>query len=78
MAVFANPLMTAFYIVSMLVVGSHLWHGVSSGFQSLGLTHPRWTPRLLLAGKVLAVLVAGAFIVIAVWAYTQHGGQVHA
>jgi succinate dehydrogenase / fumarate reductase cytochrome b subunit len=78
MAVFANPLMTAFYIVSMLVVGSHLWHGVSSGFQSLGLVHARWTPRLLLAGKVLAVLVAGAFIVIAIWAYMQHGGQVHA
>jgi len=78
MAVFTNPLMTAFYIVSMLVVGSHLWHGASSAFQSLGLTHPRWTPRLLLAGKVLAVLVAGAFIAIAVWAYTQHGGQVHA
>jgi len=78
MAVFANPLMVAFYIVSMLVVGSHLWHGASSAFQSIGMTHPRWTPRLIVAGKVLAVLVAGAFIVIAVWAYTQNGGQVHA
>lgn len=78
MGVFANPLMLAFYIVSMLVVGSHLWHGASSAFQSLGLTHPRWTPRLIVAGKVFAVLVAGAFIAIAVWAYTQHGGQVHA
>src|SRR3954468_6969262 len=78
MAVFANPLMVAFYIVSMLVVGSHLWHGTSSAFQSIGMTHPRWTPRLIVAGKVLAVLVAGAFIVIAVWAYTQNGGQVHA
>jgi succinate dehydrogenase / fumarate reductase cytochrome b subunit len=78
MAVFANPLMVAFYIVSMLVVGSHLWHGASSAFQSIGMTHPRWTPRLVLAGKVFAVLVAGAFIVIAVWAYTQNGGQVHA
>jgi succinate dehydrogenase / fumarate reductase, cytochrome b subunit len=73
MAVFANPLMTAFYIVSMLVVGSHLWHGFSSAFQSLGLVHARWTPRLLVVSKVLAVLIAGAFIVIAVWAYTQHG-----
>src|SRR5215471_2228761 len=73
MAVFANPLMAAFYIVSMLVVGSHLWHGVASAFQSLGLVHERWTPRLLVVSKVLAVLIAGAFIVIAVWAYTQHG-----
>ena len=78
MAVFANPLMVVFYIVSMLVVGSHLWHGVASAFQSLGLVHARWTPRLLVLSKVLAVLIAGAFIVIAVWAYMQHGGQVHA
>jgi succinate dehydrogenase / fumarate reductase cytochrome b subunit len=76
MAVFVSPLMTAFYVVSMLVVGSHLWHGASSAVQSLGLTHPRWTPRVLVAGKLLAVLVAGAFIVIAVWAYMHQAGQV--
>ena len=39
----------------MVVVGSHLWHGVSSAFQSLGVDHPRWTPRILLAGKIVAV-----------------------
>ena len=76
MAVFANPLMTAFYVVSMLVVGSHLWHGASSAIQSLGLTHSRWTPRVLVFGKLLAVLVAGGFIVIAVWAYMHQAGQV--
>ena len=42
-----NPLIVGFYVLSMLVVGSHLWHGVSSAFQSLGLDHPRWTPRIL-------------------------------
>jgi succinate dehydrogenase / fumarate reductase cytochrome b subunit len=76
MAVFANPLMTAFYVVSMLVVGSHLWHGASSAIQSLGLTHDRWTPRVLMGGKILAVLIAGAFIAIAVWAYVHQAGQV--
>src|SRR4051812_49386663 len=76
MAVFANPLMTAFYVVSMLVVGSHLWHGASSAVQSLGLVHARWTPRVLLASKLIAVLVTGAFIVIAVWAYMHATGQV--
>jgi len=66
---FANPLVVAFYVVSMLVVGSHLWHGITSSLQSLGLEHPRWTPRVLVAGKAVAVLIAGGFIVIAVWAY---------
>ena len=66
---FANPLVVGFYVVSMLVVGSHLWHGITSSLQSLGLEHPRWTPRVLVAGKAVAVLIAGGFIVIAVWAY---------
>src|SRR5438105_4963865 len=66
---FANPLIVAFYVLSMLMVGSHLWHGASSSLQSLGLDHPRWTPRVRAAGKVLAVAIAGGFITIAVWAY---------
>ena len=56
-------------LVSMFVVGSHLWHGASSAFQSLGLDHPRWMPRIRATGKVLAVAIAGGFITIAVWAY---------
>jgi succinate dehydrogenase / fumarate reductase cytochrome b subunit len=70
---FSNPLLVAFYVLSMLVVGSHLWHGISSAFQSLGGDQPRWTPRILVAGKVLAVVIAGGFIAIAVWAYATGG-----
>jgi succinate dehydrogenase / fumarate reductase, cytochrome b subunit len=72
----SSPFLAGFYMLSMLVVGSHLWHGVSSSLQSLGLDHPVWTPRILVAGKTIAALIAGAFIVIAVWAYLQ-GGRAH-
>jgi len=71
---FSNPLVVAFYVLSMLVVASHLWHGASSAFQSLGVDHPAWTPKVLGAGKVFAVLVGGGFIVIALWAHFA-GGQ---
>jgi succinate dehydrogenase / fumarate reductase cytochrome b subunit len=74
MDVLKNPLTVGFYILSMIVVGSHLWHGIASAVQSLGVNHPRWTPPLLTAGKVIAVLIAGSFIVIAVWAYVTKGG----
>ena len=77
METFSNPLTVGFYVLTLLMIGMHLSHGISSAIQSLGLNHPRWTPRLFLLGKVVAVLIAGAFIVIALWAYTQHGGQVH-
>jgi len=66
---FSNPLIVLFYVLSMLVVGSHLWHGASSSLQSLGLDHPRWTPRIRATGKLLAILIAGGFITIAIWAY---------
>src|SRR6266404_904865 len=66
---FSNPLVVGFYVLSMLVVGSHLWHGISSSLQSLGLDHPRWTPRVLIAGKAFAAAIALGFIVIALWAH---------
>jgi succinate dehydrogenase / fumarate reductase, cytochrome b subunit len=72
---FANPLLVGFYVLSMLIVGSHLWHGIASAFQSLGADHPKGTPRLLAAGKVLAVAIAAGFVVIAVWAYVHQLGQ---
>ena len=72
---FSNPVTVGFYILSMLIVGSHLWHGVSSAFQSLGGDHPTWTPRVLLLGKISAVAIAAGFIVIAVWAFVTGGGR---
>ncbi len=66
---FASPLMVGFYVLSMIIVGSHLWHGIASAFQSLGADQPKWTPRVLVGGKVIAVLIAVGFIVIALWAH---------
>jgi succinate dehydrogenase / fumarate reductase cytochrome b subunit len=72
----SNPFVVGFYIVSMVIVGSHLWHGISSALQSLGVDHPKWTPRFLTAGKVFAATIAGAFIVIAVWVFLNRTGHV--
>lgn len=71
--VFRRPEMVAFYVVSMLVVGSHLWHGASSSLQSLGLDHPRWTPRILALGKVLAVVISGGFVLITLYVHLFAG-----
>jgi succinate dehydrogenase / fumarate reductase cytochrome b subunit len=79
---FSNPLTVAFYLLTMIVVGSHLWHGVASGFQSLGVLgdggpgddSPRWASRMLLLGKTLAVVIATGFIAIALWAYFAGAG----
>lgn len=75
MLYFSNPGVVGFYVLTMVVVGSHLFHGISSAFQSLGLDHPTWTPRILALGKVAAFLIAALFILIALWAYVTGGVQ---
>jgi succinate dehydrogenase / fumarate reductase cytochrome b subunit len=64
--VFGNLLNVVFYVFAMVVVGAHLWHGVASAFDSLGATHPRYTPWVLGAGKTLAFLIAMGFVTIPV------------
>jgi len=66
---FSSPVAVALYVLAMVVVGFHLWHGVASSFQSLGLSGPRFTPAIRTIGKTAAVLIAGGFIVIAVWVF---------
>jgi succinate dehydrogenase / fumarate reductase, cytochrome b subunit len=67
--VFRNPLWVAFYSVCMVAVGFHLWHAFSSAFESLGLNHPTLTPKVLKAGKVLAVVLGAGFFSIPIWLF---------
>lgn len=70
---FSSPLAVGFYIVMMVLVGLHLWHGVPSSFQSLGLSGPRFTPLIRRIGKVSAIVIAGGFIVITLWVFLVGG-----
>ena len=67
--VFSQPLWVAFYVVGTLLVGLHLRHGISSGFQSLGFDHPVYTRRLTTWGVVFAVIIGGGLALIPVWVY---------
>jgi succinate dehydrogenase / fumarate reductase, cytochrome b subunit len=58
---FKSPLMSIFYLLSMLVLAFHLWHGFASAFQTFGLTHKKYTPFISVFGKVYSVLVPLAF-----------------
>jgi succinate dehydrogenase / fumarate reductase cytochrome b subunit len=56
----------AFYIIAMLLLCLHLYHGLWSMFQSLGIAHPRWTPLLRRSAAVVAMLIAAGNISIPV------------
>lgn len=62
-------LFTIGYVLAMLVLSFHLWHGFSSAFQSLGLNHPKYNPAILLAGKAFAILVPLLFASIPLYIY---------
>jgi succinate dehydrogenase / fumarate reductase, cytochrome b subunit len=47
-----------FYIIAMVMLCYHLYHGLWSMFQSLGFSHPVYTPWLQISAKVVAVLIA--------------------
>jgi succinate dehydrogenase / fumarate reductase cytochrome b subunit len=67
--VFTQPIWVAFYVICTLVVGLHLRHGIASGFQSLGLDHPRYTRRLVTWSLIGAIVIAGGLASIPVWVY---------
>jgi succinate dehydrogenase cytochrome b subunit len=51
-----------FYIIAMLLLCLHLYHGLWSMFQSLGYSHPRYTPVLKRCAAVVAILIAAGNI----------------
>jgi succinate dehydrogenase / fumarate reductase cytochrome b subunit len=66
--IFSHPGYVVFYMVSMVVIGFHLWHGVPSAAQSLGFDHPKYA-RIFWMGRVLAVVIAGGFFVLPIYTY---------
>jgi succinate dehydrogenase / fumarate reductase cytochrome b subunit len=52
------------YVVAMIALGFHLWHGFASAFQSLGVNHRRYNAAIKGAGKAFSVLISAAFAII--------------
>lgn len=49
------------YVVSMIMLGFHLWHGFISAFQTLGLNHSKYNPLINFVGKTFSVIVPALF-----------------
>lgn len=63
---FRVPAVSVFYIVAMALLCLHLRHGLSSMVQTLGLHHPRYTPRLKALAVIVATLIFFGFVSIPV------------
>lgn len=59
-ASFSRAPVTIFYVIAMIALGFHLYHGFWSMFQSLGVNHPRFNAwRRHLATGFAALIVVG-------------------
>lgn len=67
---FQNFLLSFFYLLSMVVVGFHLYHGFQSAFQTLGINHPKYSPFIKAIGVwVFAFIIPAAFAAMPLYFY---------
>lgn len=57
---------SAAYIVAVALLGLHLYHGVWSMFQSVGISHPRYTPGIKKFAAVFSIVITAGYISIPV------------
>ena len=60
----SNPLVAAFYILAMVALGLHLYHGSWAVVRTLGVARPSEQPLKRRVALVVAIIVAAGFIVI--------------
>jgi succinate dehydrogenase / fumarate reductase cytochrome b subunit len=53
-----------FYVLAMVVLGFHLWHGFSAAFQSVGINHKKYNKMIKMAGQGFAIVVPALFAII--------------
>lgn len=58
---FRMPFYSILYILCMVLLAFHLWHGFQSAFQTLGLNHKRYTPIIKFLGKLYAIIIPLGF-----------------
>jgi len=63
-ASFRNPIFAGLYMLAMIVIFFHLNHGIQSGFETLGVTHPRYVALVRKGGPILAFVIAAGFLLV--------------
>ncbi len=61
---FGNPYMVGAYLIGLLALAFHLWHGFQSAFQTLGINHKKYTPLIKGLGRAFSIVVPLAYAII--------------
>lgn len=68
---FKIPAYNYIYLACFILLGFHLYHAISSAFQTLGLNHRIWTPVIKKAALIYSIIIPSgfAFISISLWLF---------
>jgi succinate dehydrogenase / fumarate reductase cytochrome b subunit len=63
---------TILYVIAMITLGFHLFHGFGSAFQSLGANNPKYNGLIKNFGKAFAIIVPALFAIIPLYIHFLH------
>ncbi|MDX9948437.1 MAG: succinate dehydrogenase cytochrome b subunit [Bacteroidales bacterium] len=63
---FRIPAYNYIYLLCFILLGLHLYHAISSAFQTLGLNHRFWTPVVKVFAWIYAIAIPAGFAVISI------------
>ncbi|MEN9529235.1 MAG: hypothetical protein RI932_1108 [Pseudomonadota bacterium] len=63
----------AWYAVCLVLVGMHLYHGVASSFQTLGINHPKFNNAIKGFGWAYSIVVALGFLAVPFYVFFVKG-----
>lgn len=56
-----NPFYAGLYLISVILIGMHVSHGLQSAFQTAGLNNKKYAPALKTVGNIYAILITVGF-----------------
>ncbi|WP_143960423.1 succinate dehydrogenase cytochrome b subunit [Litoribacter populi] len=66
---FQQEWLVALYVISMILLGFHLFHGFESAFQTFGANHKKYTPAIQFVGRAFAIVVPALFASMPLYIY---------
>lgn len=68
---FSKPIFVGIYIIGLITLSFHLWHGFQSAFQTLGINHKQYTPLIRTIGKMYSIIIPLGFAIIPIYMYLK-------
>ena len=68
---FSNIWLVVAYLIGLIALAFHLWHGFWSAFQTLGIQHEKYSPLIKTVGYIFSIIVPVGFAVIPITMYIQ-------